>query len=94
MGAGVMTQVISKSFLYIVLPLFGFDNGHRQAFLQRWHKLEQEMKNVLLFENAPWDQGDLWHTETDLLKGPISATKRSQVGFCDSQRGQLCGLSE
>lgn len=35
-------------------------------------------------ENAPWDESDLWHKEVDLLKGPISATKRSQGWVCDS----------
>lgn len=48
---------------------------------------------TLLFENAPWDEGDLWHTEVDLLKGPISATKRSQGRFCDRQRGRPCRLT-
>lgn len=54
-------------------------------------QVEQDMKHSLLFENAPWAQGDLWHTEEVLLKGPISANQRSRVWFCNSQRG---GLSE
>lgn len=43
-------------------------------------QLDDEMKNVLLFEDAPCDQADLWHTQRErLFKGPISATKRSPV---------------
>lgn len=52
-------------------------------------QLDDEMKNVLLFEDAPCDQADLWHTQRErLFKGPISATKRSPVWFYNNQRGR------